>query len=320
MDTEYYRNFMAVVEAGNMTSAADYLHITQPTLSKQLRLLEKMYGTKLVVTERGRRTMYLTDAGKALYRRAKHICSLEDLAMDEVASAVQDVRGPLRFSISQGRSHRFIQRVLAGFHERYPQVRYELYEGIVTTQQEQLLSGLTDLGICNTELTQPEHFEVLFTREERMTLVASSDFSQFPPGETISLEELRSIPISISGGCAGMLAKELGNLEDYFNLVCISTTRGSAMSWAMTGKVAALVPTEKGETLWPGVQQIYLSDDFVLRKSIIRVADRPLPHVAKVFLDYYASVTLHEATQQEEAGRHHVLMASQRMKQRQKKP
>ena len=64
MDTEYYRNFMAMVDAGNMTNAAEYLHITQPTLSKQLQLLEKRFETKLVVVARGRRRGNLLSACK----------------------------------------------------------------------------------------------------------------------------------------------------------------------------------------------------------------------------------------------------------------
>lgn len=291
MDTEYYRNFMAMVEAGNMTRAAEFLHITQPTLSKQLQLLEKMYGTKLIVAARGRRSMHLTEAGEMLYRRSKHICALEDLALDEVASVTQEVRGVLRFSISQGRSHNFIREVLAGFYARYPQVVFEMHEGIITTQQEELLTGVTDLGVCNTELTQPEQFEVLFTRSEELTVVACPGFLQVHPGREMTLELLRDVPLAISGGCAGMLQKHVGNLYEYFHPVAICTTKGSALAWAQTGKAAALIPTESQEVLLPGLQRLRVEcGDIRLSKSIVRARNRPLSYVAEVFLRYYAAV------------------------------
>ena len=50
MDLDIYRNFLAIVEAGSFTGAADFVHIAQPALSKQLRNLENFFGTKLIIT------------------------------------------------------------------------------------------------------------------------------------------------------------------------------------------------------------------------------------------------------------------------------
>ena len=54
MELDNYRNFLAIIEAGSFTGAADYVHIAQPALSKQLRALENYFGTKLIITTRGR--------------------------------------------------------------------------------------------------------------------------------------------------------------------------------------------------------------------------------------------------------------------------
>ncbi len=291
MDTQYYRNFLALVEAGNMTQAAEFLHITQPTLSKQLRLLEKMYGAKLVVAERGRRVMYLTEAGEVLYRRAKHICGLEDLARQEVMVALDEVSGPLRFSISPGRTERFIQRVLSGFNRKYPRVTFELYEGIVSRQQEELLSGVTDLGVCSAELTQPERFEVLFTRQEELMLIGNKELFEIPASGELTLEDIADVPIAISGGCAQMLAYEQGDLHDLLHVVCVSTTKHAALAWARTGAAAALIPAEPDECLLDGMQSCRIAYNYVMHKSIIRALERPLTHVAKVFLEYYSTIS-----------------------------
>ena len=73
MELDNYRNFLAIIEAGSFTGAADYVHIAQPALSKQLRALENYFGTKLIITTRGSRQILLTEAGRVLYQKAKYL-------------------------------------------------------------------------------------------------------------------------------------------------------------------------------------------------------------------------------------------------------
>lgn len=75
MELDNYRNFLAIIEAGSFTGAADYVHIAQPALSKQLRALENYFGTKLIITTRGSRQILLTEAGRVLYQK-QNICAL----------------------------------------------------------------------------------------------------------------------------------------------------------------------------------------------------------------------------------------------------
>lgn len=100
MELDNYRNFLAIIEAGSFTGAADYVHIAQPALSKQLRALENYFGTKLIITTRGSRQILLTEAGRVLYQKAKYMCALEDLAKSEIENIMGGVIGTLRFSIA----------------------------------------------------------------------------------------------------------------------------------------------------------------------------------------------------------------------------
>lgn len=100
MELDNYRNFLAIIEAGSFTGAADYVHIAQPALSKQLRALENYFGTKLIITTRGSRQILLTEAGRVLYQKAKYMCALEDLAKSEIENIMGGVVGTLRFSIA----------------------------------------------------------------------------------------------------------------------------------------------------------------------------------------------------------------------------
>ena len=107
MEIDNYRNFLAIVEAGSMTSASEFVHIAQPALSKQLKSLEGYFGTKLIITTRGSKHLILTDAGKILYHKAKYICSLEDMARIEIDDISDGNRGTLRISAANSRSSSF---------------------------------------------------------------------------------------------------------------------------------------------------------------------------------------------------------------------
>ena len=74
MDMEYYRNFIAIVEAGSLSAASKRVHVAQPALSNQLKLLQKKFGTQLVNIRRGVHNIELTNAGCILYNKAKYLC------------------------------------------------------------------------------------------------------------------------------------------------------------------------------------------------------------------------------------------------------
>lgn len=128
MDLENYRNFLAVIETGSLTGASEYVHVAQPALSKQIRMLENFFGARLLITERGSRKVILTEAGRLLYQKAKYICSLEDLAREEITSVQRGAAGTLRISVANSRSAPFIQRTLKAFCALYPEVNYEIFE------------------------------------------------------------------------------------------------------------------------------------------------------------------------------------------------
>ena len=94
MDLKQLQYFVAIAEAGSITAAAKKLHLSQPPLSMQLKLLEEEMGTLLI--ERGPRSVTLTDAGRLLYRHAKQILTMADNALHDLADFNQGLRGTLR--------------------------------------------------------------------------------------------------------------------------------------------------------------------------------------------------------------------------------
>ncbi|MBD8975890.1 LysR family transcriptional regulator [Veillonella magna] len=92
MDTSYYHNFVTLVNTGNMTRAANRLHLTQPALSKQLRYLEAEFGTPLLHIRRGQRgsSFQLTEAGHIFYEKAKQLCAIEIAAYSDIEGLVHN--------------------------------------------------------------------------------------------------------------------------------------------------------------------------------------------------------------------------------------
>lgn len=290
MELDCYRNFLAVVEAGSFTGAAKCVHIAQPALSKQLRHLENYFGAKLIISTRGSRQLLLTEAGRVLYQKAKYICSLDDLAKTEINSIMGGVRGTLRFSITSSRSALFIKSSLKNFCQLYPKITCELYEASIEEQTQQLLNGITEIGILSTPLRHQDNFQVLFRRDEELVTVFHKD-SVWLDGskDEIKLHELEDIPISISAGCASVFKNACEEQGLVPNIICISTSRQSALQWAAEKAAVAIFPVEPAEDLGDDYIIKRISDiDAEVYKTVVKVKDRPLSVAAQHFLKFYA--------------------------------
>lgn len=129
--------FQAVARHLNYTLAADDLHVTQPAVSMQVKQLEDTL--ELPLFEQVGKRIYLTEAGRELYRSSRRITESLDEAIDVIQS-LKGVRGGLlKLSVATTANH-FATRLLAGFVERYPGVSFSLD----VTNRETLLSQLAN--------------------------------------------------------------------------------------------------------------------------------------------------------------------------------
>lgn len=290
MELDTYRNFLAIVEAGSFTGASDYVHIAQPALSKQLRNLENYFGAKLILTQRGSRQILLTEAGRALYQKAKYMCSLEDLARNEIENIMGGVIGTLRFSIANSRSPVFIESSLKGFCQLYPNIKCELYEASINEQSQQLLNGITELGIFSVPVNHQDNFEVFFRRDEELAAVFHHD-SVFLENDKpcVELKELNNVPVSLSAGSADIFLKGCEQAGVMPRVTCVSTTRSTALAWTQVKAAISIVPVEPGEDLGEGFVIKKIGDlNADVYKTVVKVKDRPLSVAAQHFLRFYA--------------------------------
>ncbi|MEV6361196.1 transcriptional regulator CynR [Nocardia asteroides] len=146
MELRHIRYLLAVADHGNFTRAAEALHISQPTLSQQIKQLERLLGVQLL--DRSGRTVRLTDAGQVYAEHARG--ALRDLAAGERAvHDVQDLsRGHLRVAMTPTITAYLIGPLMDRFHRAHPNVTVAVTETTQDRLEEGLLADAIDLGIA----------------------------------------------------------------------------------------------------------------------------------------------------------------------------
>lgn len=290
MDMEYYRNFIAIVEAGSLSAASKRVHVAQPALSNQLKLLQKKFGTQLVDIRRGVHNIELTNAGSILYNKAKYLCSLEDDTMREISDCVNGYTGTLRISLSPSMSISFVQTYLSKFSKLYPQINYELFEVTILEQTNQLLTGKTELGVANAPLLQENRFDTIYTKQERLVAVMHKDNPWLNTDENLLvLDHLGDLPICLSRGCSTLFLNVCSDSRVFPQLLSINSTKLATVAWAKENAGIAVVPSSPGEVFGGDlVCKIIMDDRLFLNRTVSIVKGRKLSSVAQLFLNYFS--------------------------------
>ncbi|KUN02929.1 LysR family transcriptional regulator [Streptomyces yokosukanensis] len=153
MQFQQLQYFVAVAETRHFTRAAELVHIAQPSLSQQIKALERELGADLFLRARGNIT--LTDAGEALLPLARRILADADTARHEVQELVQLRRGRVRLGATPSLCTGLLPDVLRAFHDRYPGVRLLIEEGGSHDLVRELARGALDLALVVLPLPTP---------------------------------------------------------------------------------------------------------------------------------------------------------------------
>lgn len=292
MDTSYYRNFITLVQTGNMTQAAEILHITQPALSKQLKYLEAEFGAQLINIKRGQRgtNLQLTEAGKIFYAKAQQLCSIEESTYNAVNQLNSRIEGTLKIATSASRSTPMVQQYLPAFAMKYPSVRFEIYEGLMTNVVNQLIKGSAEIGIANLQMVDTNKFDILLTQEENLYAVFRRDVYWTEQDlNTITWDDVKQCPITLSGGSVRMIIQTSLTDLDQLDTQSITTTKSSAIEWASSGRTIAVVPMDEKELVnhqkMARIKLPEFSGDF--KKAFIILKGHALSPVAQQFIDFY---------------------------------
>ena len=195
MELRVLRYFLAVAREQSITAAAETLHITQPTLSKQLRELEEELGKKLFT--RGNRKITLTEEGMFLRKRAQEIVELADKTEADFAAGVGSVSGDIFIGSGETGAVRYLGRTLYKMRSRYPGIRFHLFSGNGEDVSDRLDKGLIDfaLFVGMTNLKKYDYLKLPYSH--RWGLILRKD-DPLAAHEAVTPEMLMNVPILCS--------------------------------------------------------------------------------------------------------------------------
>lgn len=243
MDIRQLRYFMAIAEEGQISRAAKRLHIAQPPLSLQLKLLEEDLGVQLI--ERNTKSLRLTKAGHALYQRAEQIMGLVNTTVKEIREFDEGLRGTLAIGSPPGIGHLYMPPRIAEFHARYPQVNFQWREGNTYRVLELLNLHVIEVGIVRLPVDANVYEMIPLLTEPWVAVTKKIDDIAQPA--RITLPELAREPLLLMHRqqgiqCHDMVWDELRAANVTPTVFCESDNVTALLTLVELGMGAAIVP------------------------------------------------------------------------------
>lgn len=220
MEIRVLKYFLALAREQNITSAAEVLHITQPTLSRQLKELEDEIGKTLFI--RGKRKITLTEDGRLFRKRAEEIVELVNKTKFEFSTPSDEIAGEISIGSGETIGMRLIAKTIKNLNYNYPNIRYNLFSGNAEDVTEKLDKGLLDFGLLIEPVDVTKYEYIRLPLKDTWGLVMRKD-NPLAQKEYIVPDDLVDISLICSRQILekSNLTKWLGN--DFNKLNIIST-------------------------------------------------------------------------------------------------
>lgn len=216
MELRVLRYFIEVARTQNITAAAERLHITQPTLSKQLMDLEDELGAKLF--ERGKRRTTLTEDGMLLFQRAKEIVALADLTESAFRSTDERIAGDIAIGCGETEGMRLLVDAMKEMRAAHPGVTFRLSSGNFEDISDRLDSGLVDFGLFVGDAAVAKYDYIKLPHSDAWGLLMRAD-NALAERATVRPQDLDGLALLCSrqavqsNELAGWLGREFGELD-----------------------------------------------------------------------------------------------------------
>ena len=192
MELRTLRYFLAAAEEENITRAADMLHVTQPTLSRQIMELEKELGVTLML--RGKTGLTLTDEGIFFKQRAREIIELTDRLENDFVSSKGDISGMVVIGASEATGSQTLAKLIKKFTDKYPSVQFTLYNETVDNIKDRLNKGLVDIGLLLEPIDVTKYDYVLLSQQDTWGLLVRDDHP-LNDKQSLSAEDVAPYPL-----------------------------------------------------------------------------------------------------------------------------
>lgn len=289
MDIKQLNYFLAIIEEGSITKAAERLHIAQPPLSHQLKLLEEELEMKLI--ERTTKKLQITGAGELLQYRAEQILQLVETTINELKNYNNEFLGVLSVGTVPSSGGVLLPELLYSFHEKYPSLNFQIREGDTYRILDMLTKGIIDIGIVRTPFNS-EIFESISLPYDPMMAITKDNLYLGGENEFISVTNLINVPLIIDRRFELMIVSSCKKAGFKPRILCECDDVRSIISWAETGMGVGIVPKpatgliSNPNTICREINELSLET----RTTLLWLKDRHLSYITKEFLQVFEAV------------------------------
>ena len=197
MELRVLRYFLAVAREESISDAAEFLHITQPTLSRQLMDLEEELGKQLLIRGKRNRKIMLTEDGMRLRKRAEEIVALADKTEAEFLAGDEAVSGDVYIGCGESHAMRIIAKTAVKLRQDYPDIHFHLYSGNAEDVSERMEKGLLDFGIFITSANIDKYDYLKLPAYDTWGLIMRKS-DQLAAKDFITPQDLQGLPLIMS--------------------------------------------------------------------------------------------------------------------------
>lgn len=172
-DLSQIRCFVAVAEELHFGRAAQRLHMTQPPLSRQIKLLEHIIGATLL--ERTSRSVRLTPSGRSFLPEAKRILKLAESAAEVARRIAQGKVGSIKIGYTAVTAYSFLPRLVTACLAQFPEIDLSLKEMVSGDQIEALATGQIDIALLRPPIQRPEFESALVASESLLAAIPEAN-------------------------------------------------------------------------------------------------------------------------------------------------
>lgn len=192
MEFRVLKYFLMVAREENITKAAALLHLTQPTLSRQLMQLEAELGVKLF--HRSKHSIILTEDGMLLKRRAQEIVSLSDKTVQELSHKEDVLSGEIAIGCGETKNMLFLSEQIRKFRQKYPLVQFSIHSAIADDIKERIEKGILDIGLLMEPVDVGKYEFIRMPQKEKWGILVRKD-SELAAKESINPKDLTNVPL-----------------------------------------------------------------------------------------------------------------------------
>lgn len=285
MDLRVCRYFLAIVEEGSMNRAAHVLHITQPTLSRQIAQLEEELQVSLF--ERRSKTLHLTSSGLLFARRAREMIDLENKMVKELNNVSSQIKGDLIVGSGEMASSEKFLEIVRRFRIRYPQVTLTMITGTADQTREMMESGLIDLGLFINPVRLEGMDCKIWKTHESWAAICKAD-SPLAQKEKLTPEDLRgeTLVFPYRREPEQLLKNWLGDEMDEVQISARTSLSAHAASCVRSGLGTALTITDVPAYQAPDLKSVPLDPPLETSVTIAWKDCFPKPPVLTEFLEF----------------------------------